>query len=119
MGERLTVEIEASLKHALMQYCKVTSASLSAVVDRALKEFIAKTRKKEEERWFGLSIEDYLALSEEEREALWSKAYRIELDKPQPPEREAHSRVSTPRQRGSEALRRRLREIRKKLASHG
>jgi hypothetical protein len=75
-------------------------------------------QEKGEERWFGLSIDDYLALPEEEREALWSKAYRVELDKPQPPEREAHPRAITPRQRDREALRRRLREIRKKSTSH-
>jgi len=118
MGERLTVEIERSLKQALLRYCEVTSASPSAVVNRALKEFIAKMQEKGEERWFGLSIDDYLALPEEEREALWNKAYRVEIDEPRPSEREAHPRAITPRQRGREALRRRLREVRKKSASH-
>ena len=117
--ERLTVGIKKSLKQALLRYCEVTSASPSAVVDRALKEFMTKTHGKEKEKWFGLPGDNYLALSEEQREALWNKAYCTELDKPQPPEREAHPRVITPRQRGSEALRRRLREIRKKSASHG
>ena len=118
MGERLTTKIEKSLKRALLRYCEVTSASPSTVVDRALKEFIVKTQRKEEEKWFGLPVDDYLALLQEEREALWSKAYRAELDKPQPPEKEAHPRVITPRQRGGETLCRRLREIRKKSASH-
>ena len=118
MGERLTVEIGKSLKRALLRYCEVTNASPGAVIDRALKEFIAKTQKRGEERWFGLPVDDYLALSEEEREALWSKAYRVELDKPQPLERETRPRVITPRQRGGETLRRRLREIRKRSASH-
>jgi hypothetical protein len=117
--ERLTVGIKKSLKQALLRYCGVTNASPSAVVDRALKEFMTKTRGREKEEWFGLPGDNYLALSEEQREALWNKTYRLELDNPQPPEREAHSRVITPRQRSREALRRRLCEIRKKSASHG
>lgn len=118
MGERLTVEIGKDLKKALLRYCETSSESPSAVVDRALKEFIAKTRGTGEEKWFGLPAEDYLALAEEKREALWKRAYEVELDKPQPPERETHSRVATSRQRGRETLRRRSREIREKSATH-
>ena len=118
MGEQLTIEIEKSLKEALLQYCEITNESPSYVVGRALKEFIAKARSKGGEEWFGLPVENYLALPEEEREALWSHAYRLELDKLQLPEKEARPHALTPPQRGSEALRRRIRESRKKSAAH-
>jgi hypothetical protein len=98
MGEQLTIEIEKSLKEALLRYCEITSESPSSAVGRALKEFIAKARGKGGEEWFGLPVEDYSALPEEEREALWSHAYRLELDKPQPSEREARPHTLTPRQ---------------------
>ena len=118
MGEQLPVKIEKSLKEALLRYCEVVRESPSSVVDRALREFMAKVQGKGGEKWFGLPFEGYLALPEEKRGALWKKAYRVELDKPQPPEREIQPCALTPRQRGGEALRRRLRAIRKKTAAH-
>ena len=118
MGERLTVEIRKNLKKALLRYCATSSESPSSVVDRALKEFIAKARGTREEKGFGLPAEDYLALAEEKKETLWKRAYEGELDKSRLPESEVHSRVVTARQRGRETLRRRVREIREKSASH-
>jgi predicted transcriptional regulator len=118
MGEQLTIEIEKNLTEALLRFCETSSESPSAVVDRALTEFIAKARSKGKEKWFGLPTEDYLALPEEKRAALWNKAYKVELDKRQPPEREAQPRALPPRQRGREALRRRIRKIREESASH-
>ena len=61
----------------------------SSIVDHALKEFIAKVQSERREEWFGLPFSDYVALSEEEREALWRKAYKGELDKSRSPERSA------------------------------
>jgi len=118
MSEQLTIEVERDLKKALLHYCETTSESIDSVVSRALREFIAKTPDETEERWFGLAATEYFALSEEKREALWTQMYGVELDKPQPEEREVRTSALTPRQRGREALRRRLHEIRKKSAAH-
>ncbi|MBI3801268.1 MAG: hypothetical protein HY268_30390 [Deltaproteobacteria bacterium] len=112
-------EMRKDLKKARLRYCCATSSeSPSSVVDRALKEVIAKARGTREEKWFGLPAEDYLALAEEKKEALWKGAYEEELGKPRLPARAVNSRVVTPRQRSREALRRRGREIREKSVSH-
>jgi predicted transcriptional regulator len=118
MGEQLTVEIEKNLKEVLLRYCEAVRESPSAIVDRALRDFMAQARSKGGGEWFGLSVEDYLTLSEEERETLWNKAYGIELERHQLPEKEVRPRAVTPRQRGRETLCRRLREIREKPAAH-
>lgn len=118
MGEQLTVEIEKSLKEVLLRYCEAVRESPSVIVDRALREFMARARSKGGGKWFGLSVEDYLALSEEERETLWNKTYEVELERQKLPEKEVRPRAVTPRQRGRETLRRRLREIREKPAAH-
>ena len=114
MDEQLTIEIEQSLKKALLRYCKASHENLNAIVGRALQEFIDKTPDKDEETWFGLSAKDYLALSDEKRNALWNRAYGRELERHQPRERDVRADTRTPRQRSRETLRRRLREIREK-----
>lgn len=118
MGEQLTVEIEQSLKEVLLRYCAASNESPSAVIDRALKEFIAKTQNKKEETWFGLPADEYFLRSEEEREELWNQAYSEELDTLQLPEREVRPDALTLRQRDREALHRRLQKIRKKSPPH-
>jgi hypothetical protein len=118
MGEQLTIKIEKSLKDVLLRYCKAVGESPSSVVDRALKEFMAKAQGKGGEKWFGLPAEDYLALPEDAREALWNRVYGVELDSLQLAEREVQPHTFPPRQRGRETLRRRIREIRKKSAAH-
>ena len=118
MGEQLTVEIEQSLKEVLLRYCEASNESPSAVIDRALKEFIAKTQDKKGETWFGLPADDYFSQSEEEREELWNRAYSEEFNKLQLREREVRPDALTPRQRDREALHRRLQKIRKKSPPH-
>jgi predicted transcriptional regulator len=118
VSEQLTIEVEENLKKALLHYCKATKENLNSVVGRALREFMAKTPNDADELWFGLTATDYFSLSEENREALWNEMYGVELEKPQPAEREVQTSALTPRQRGRETLRRRIREICKKPAAH-
>jgi hypothetical protein len=118
MSEQLTVEVEPDLKKALLHYCETTSESIDSVVSRALLDFMAKATDTKEQRWFGLPSEDYFSLSEEERETLWTRASKEELDKLQLSEREIRSDAVTARQRNRAALHRRLLEIRQKSASH-
>ena len=101
MSEQLTIEVEKNLKKALLRYCKTTSESIDSVVSRALLDFMAKTPNETEERWFGLTVTDYFALSEEKREALWNKMYGVELERPQPGERDIQPSALTPRQRNN------------------
>ncbi len=98
MGEQLTVEIERSLKEVLLRYCEASNESPDSVINRALAEFMTKERKAEDDTWFGLPSEDYFSLSEEEREALWTRASEEELDKLQLSEREICSDALTARQ---------------------
>jgi len=118
MGEQLTVEIEKSLKAALLHYCEVSNESPSVVIDRALKEFIVKMQNQKGETWFGLPADDYFSRSEEEREELWNRAYSEEFNKLQLREKEVRPDAVTARQRNREALHRKLLEIRQKSASH-
>ena len=110
--ETITIEIDKELKQALLRYSSTKNESLSAIVTRAIREFLAFSQQQENELWFGMPATEYFALSEKEREALWNKAYQEQLDKPQPKEREVSPDVVTPEQRNIEAIRRRLHEIR-------
>jgi predicted transcriptional regulator len=110
--ETLTVKIDKELKQTLLRYSSTKNESPSAIVSRALQEFLAFSQQQESELWFGMPATEYFALSEKEREALWDRAYQEELNKPQPKEREVSPDVVTPGQRGIETIRRGLREIR-------
>jgi hypothetical protein len=106
------------LRKASKRVCEAFGESPSAIVDHALEEFMAKVDSERREEWFGLPFSEYVALSEEEGEELWHKAYEEELDKSWSSERSVELSARTPRQRGREALRRRIREVGKKPASH-
>ena len=110
--ETLTVEIDKELKQTLLQYSSTQNETPSAIVTRALREFLVLSQQQESELWFGMLASEYFALSEKKREALWDRAYQEQLDKPQMKEREVSPDVVTLGQRNIEAIRRRLREIR-------
>ncbi len=110
--ETLTIKIDEELKETLFRYSSIKNESPSAIVTRALREFLASSQQQESGSWFGLPATEYFALSEKEREALWNRAYQE-----QPTEREVSPDVVTAGQRDIETIRRRLREIRSRTNS--
>ncbi len=144
MTETLTIQLNPKLKGALDQKCRAMKEPVDKVVEQLIQDFVdgdasqTKATPLDQERldpfiaelvkdvklsdddlFFGdLTAKEYFALSDEEREALWTKAYLEELDKTESKKEEGVSPNAVPAgQRLSEEMRRRLREHRRRHTS--
>jgi hypothetical protein len=146
MTETLTIQLSSSLKHTLGQKCQALKIPVDQIVERliqdfvdndvsqtkathhdeaSLNRFIAELVKNveisDDDLFFGdLTVKEYFALPDDEREALWTKAYLEELDKTesQSKERDVSPSAIPAGQRRSEEMRRRLNEHRKRHTSN-
>lgn len=139
MTETVTIELDSKLKRALDQKCRAMKMPVDKVVEQlirgfvnakdsqmkatyldevALNQFLAEQLKDvkiaDDDLFFGdLTVKEYFALSDEEREALWTKAYLEELDKTESEEEKEVSPHAVPvEQRSHQEFRRRLAELR-------
>jgi len=139
MTRTLTIELDSKLKGALYQKCRAMKMPVDKVVEQliqdfvngkapqtkathldevALNQFLAEQLKDvkiaDDDLFFGgLTDKEYFALSDEEREALWTKAYLEELDKTESEEeKEVFPNAVPVEQRSHQEFRRRLAELR-------
>ena len=78
MGQSLQVEVDEELGERLSEKCRVLQLTVDEVVSRLIEGFVeAHTQGEDEAFAEGLTTGDYYALSEEEREALWSRWERV------------------------------------------
>lgn len=141
MIEPLTVRIDQKLNAAFRRKCQALNEPVDKIVerliqtfldesrfigtntmfcdapkiDRFLKELVKDVKVSDDESFFGdLTYDEYFALSDSEREALWSQGYRQELDRKQSKEKEKEANPDAiPAGQGHSAeIRRRIRKQR-------
>lgn len=135
MPENLIVQIDPKLNAVLHRKCQTLNVPVDEVVERLIRTFLdglipqtnamphhdAKIKIKElvkdvkvsgDEPFFGdLTYDEYFALSDLQREALWNQGYRQELDKlSKEKEKEANPNAIPAGQGRSTEMRRRIRE---------
>ena len=125
MTEKLTIQIEPELKEALLNKCQAASEQIDAVVNHLIREFVREpkqTPQEEDVEEFiteitsrinisddemlpcGLTVAQYLALSDDEQQALWDAA-SSKLDETLEDEREVKPNVITAGQRRNKKMR--------------
>jgi len=138
MIETLTVQIDPKLNAAFHRKCQALNEPVDKIVerliqdfldeslpqtdtmfcntskiDRFVKELVKGVKVSGDEQFFGgLTYDEYFALSDSEREALWNQKYRQELDRKESKEREADPDAIPAGQGRSAEIRRRLRKQR-------
>jgi hypothetical protein len=143
MPANLIVQIDPELNAALHRKCQTLKVPVDEVVERLIRTFLAGSRfigkdampdqdskidLKElikevkvsgDEPFFGdLTYDQYFALSDSQREALWNQGYRQELEKPSQSQEKEANPDAIPAGQGSNAeIRRRIREHRTQCRS--
>ena len=128
MIEPLTVRIDQKLNAAFRRKCQALNEPVDKIVERLIQNFLldeprfigtdamlCDVKVSGDEPFFGdLTYDEYFALSDSEREALWNQGYRQEFDRKQSKEKEKEANPDAiPAGQGRSAeIRRRIRKQR-------
>ena len=78
MGQNVKITLDPTLEKRFVDKCKSLEMDVEEVVNKLIERFIEGRSVLEEQEFAdGLTVEEYLVLSEEEKDALWSKWEKV------------------------------------------
>lgn len=140
MADTMTLTLPPDLKDSLLAL-RADGETLEEVTVRLLRRAVTQAAMSDLERYLrnhpvikellsrykydpnemlgiGMTVGEYMSLSEEEREQLWNEEFRKELDKDDEPELDVPPTALTPRQRRGEARPRRMAQPQRRRQAH-